>query len=233
MGQNSTIVANADNTPVYVKVDAGDHDGIEFVKLYVNNEFVRQENNDPYEWGKPHVDHDYPLNNMKTGTYKIVAVAVDHHGNQPVKHINISVGEGFCNCPNNYDPVIGCDGKEYSNACVAECNGQYCPDSGENNIQIEFITPIEPEHNFRYKAGIDLFVKVDAKDNEVGIEKVELYVNGEYLRSEYHAPYEWGKPHVNDDHPLNNLSAGGYEITAVAINKDGVQRSETVRIRVR
>lgn len=131
-----------------------------------------------------------------------------------------------CNCPSLYQPVIGCDGKTYNNACAARCAGQYC------NIQLEFITPIEPENNFRYRAGIDLFVKMDAKD-DVGIEEVKLYVNGEYIRSEYHAPYEWGKPHRDDDHLLNNLSAGGYELTAVAINKDGKQESETIRIGVR
>ena len=116
---------------------------------------------------------------------------------------------------------------------MAECNDQYCPDSGEDNIQLEFITPIGTTDNVVFQAGTDLFVEVYAKDDEVGIEKVKLYVNGEFVRSEYRAPYEWGKPHKDDDHRLNNLSAGVHEITAVAINKDGVQRSETVSISVR
>lgn len=132
-----------------------------------------------------------------------------------------------CNCPSLYQPVIGCDGKMYNNACAARCAGQYC------NIQLEFITPIETEYNTRFKAGTDLFVKVDAKDDGVGIKEVKLYVNGEFVRSEYHTPYEWGKPHRDDDHLLNNLSAGGYELTAVAINEDGKQKPETITIGVR
>lgn len=76
---------------LYVKVDAHDNDGIKYVKLYVNGYFVRQENNAPYEWGKPHTNNDHQLNNLQAGTYELKAVAEDHHGNKTTKKYYIVV----------------------------------------------------------------------------------------------------------------------------------------------
>lgn len=65
---------------LYVKVDAADPDGtVAKVLLYLNNEFVRQENLFPYEWGAAG-QNDPLLYNLPAGTYVLKAVATDNDG---------------------------------------------------------------------------------------------------------------------------------------------------------
>lgn len=70
-----------------VDVQATDNDGIQNVKLYLNNKFVRQENILPYEWG----GNDSVLKNMKQGTYELKAVATDKKGNTAEAKITVKV----------------------------------------------------------------------------------------------------------------------------------------------
>ena len=73
---------------LYIKVNASDADGsINNVKLYLNNNFIRQENFDPYEWG----NNDNQLKNLKSGSYTLKAVATDNKGKTTTKSISFSV----------------------------------------------------------------------------------------------------------------------------------------------
>ncbi len=72
---------------VNVDVQATDNDGIQNVKLYVNNKFVRQENILPYEWG----GNDNALKKMEPGSYELKAVATDKKGNTAEAKVTVRV----------------------------------------------------------------------------------------------------------------------------------------------
>ncbi len=57
------------NTNLYVKVHPNKYQDIEWMELYVNNQFVRKESQYPYEWCKQGSSGDNYLKNMQPGTY--------------------------------------------------------------------------------------------------------------------------------------------------------------------
>ncbi|KAA1242662.1 Ig-like domain-containing protein [Aquimarina sp. RZ0] len=64
---------------LYSKVNAIDIDGnIENVKLYIDDNFVRQENFAPYEWGHPTSPNPNELNDLPVGRHVLKAVATDN-----------------------------------------------------------------------------------------------------------------------------------------------------------
>ncbi|MBQ4819516.1 Ig-like domain-containing protein [Aquimarina sp. MMG016] len=65
-----------------VEVNATDQDGtINNVRLYINNNLVRQENVFPYTWGHATSPNPEEVNGLSPGTYTIKAVATDNEGN--------------------------------------------------------------------------------------------------------------------------------------------------------
>lgn len=71
---------------------ADDNDGnVANVKLYINNDFIRQETHAPYEWGHLE-DKDAKLKNLSSGTYKLKAIAEDNKGGKKEKQITITIG---------------------------------------------------------------------------------------------------------------------------------------------
>ncbi|MBW1296211.1 Ig-like domain-containing protein [Aquimarina litoralis] len=75
---NITVDEGYDLTAV---VNASDPDGtIANVKLYIDNNLVRQENKVPYEWGHDTSPNPQELNGLGTGSYTFKAVATDDDG---------------------------------------------------------------------------------------------------------------------------------------------------------
>lgn len=77
-----------------------------------------------------------------------------------------------CNCMTLYDPVLGCDGKIYSNSCVAQRNGvtSWTP---------YYLTDID---NPQINENKDIKISINSADNtlvlesqQVDIEKYSLY----------------------------------------------------------
>jgi len=73
----SSSLTTGDN--LYVKISASDDDTIEWVKLYVNNAFLRAETLAPYEWGISS-GQDPLLFHLVKGNYWLKAEVSDSHG---------------------------------------------------------------------------------------------------------------------------------------------------------
>ena len=56
---------------LYVRVNANRHQDIEWMKLYINGKFIRQESNSPYEWNGKGSNGDAYLKSMKKGNYTL------------------------------------------------------------------------------------------------------------------------------------------------------------------
>lgn len=56
---------------IYVRVDCQKYQDIEFMELYLNNEFIHKENQYPFEWCKENGNSDYKLRNLKKGYYTL------------------------------------------------------------------------------------------------------------------------------------------------------------------
>ncbi|KZS39492.1 hypothetical protein AWE51_25835 [Aquimarina aggregata] len=75
---NITVDEGYDLTAV---VNASDSDGtVANVKLYINNDFVRQEVNAPYEWGHDTSPNPQEINGLGTGSYTFKAIVTDNDG---------------------------------------------------------------------------------------------------------------------------------------------------------
>lgn len=87
-----------------VVVNAVDNDGsIANVRLYINDEFVRQENRAPYEWGTANAGNEDPLLlNLSVGNYTLRTVATDNSGTTTSTTKSITIVDS------NPDPNTGC-----------------------------------------------------------------------------------------------------------------------------
>ena len=92
--------------------------------------------------------------------------------------------------------------EEYCTIIVKDGHNNYC----EKEVWYE-----KGKHNTHYRKHSNVYVKVTARKHQ-DIEWCELYVDGRKVRREMNAPYEWGKPHSNNDHLLNQMRPGSYRL---------------------
>ncbi len=84
----------------------------------------------------------------------------------------------------------------------------------------------DPSGNTSVEVGYtNLAVTVNASDTDGSVEGVKLYVDGNLIREEVQAPYEWGKG--NNVGELLGLSVGQHTIKAEATDDDGATTSKT------
>lgn len=92
---------------------------------------------------------------------------------------------------------------------------------------------VAPENGEEFPIGTDLYVNVDASDSDGSIEKVDLFLNNEFVRTEILSPYEWGAEGQEFDDPLlQNLAAGTYTLKAVATDNEGASAETSITIQV-
>lgn len=66
--------------------------------------------------------------------------------------------------------------------------------------------------------------------SSTGIDNVKLYVDGEFLRQENVAPYEWG--HAGKPDELLGLSVGDHTVKAVVTGTNGVETETSINVKV-
>lgn len=92
-----------------------------------------------------------------------------------------------------------------------------------------FIAPTASVFNEGYS---ELYVKIDAQDDKEVL-SVALSVDGNEIRTETGAPYEWGAENSANDNELLGLTSGEHILTAVIKDNEGKQTviSKTIRIK--
>lgn len=168
---------------LYVRVDPQKYQDVKYMELWVNGHYIRKENNYPYEWAKGSSGDNY-LRNLQAGTYKLKVKMKDKCGYSYYKYCTVYVG-GY-----NPNPPGG--------------NTSYChPNVWFHKTKLEW-PPLYLEWPPLH---VKMYVNVKAQYSQ-GVEWMKLYVNGQFVRKESSAPYEWGKPYLKNDHPLRNLQQG-------------------------
>ncbi|UII23856.1 Ig-like domain-containing protein [Fulvivirga ligni] len=90
---------------------------------------------------------------------------------------------------------------------------------GGNSVpQVQWINPT-PSEGANLAAGSSISVQISASDAD-GISNASLSINGNFVRQENLAPYEWGAQGQNDP-LLQNLNAGNYTLSVIVTDNQG------------
>jgi hypothetical protein len=94
--QKHTFYAGED---VYVRVKPQKHYDINYMEIWVNNQYIRKETSYPYEWCKSSGGGDNYLRNLTPGNYKIKCKIVDKCGGCHYIYYDICVtgNNNYCN----------------------------------------------------------------------------------------------------------------------------------------
>lgn len=84
---------------------------------------------------------------------------------------------------------------------------------------------VDPRDGSIYNNGDSLSVAVEASDRGGFIAGVTLFLNGQLVREESSAPFEWGP---QSDSLLNNLALGSYVLRAVATDNQGASSEASI-----
>ena len=122
----------------------------------------------------------------------------------------------------DWNPALGPTGQ----GCYG-LPGENCSDANTAPA-ISFATPA---NGGQLNPGSSVAVEANATDADGSVAYVELFVNNTFVRRENLAPYQWGQANQNDP-LLQNLTAGTYELKAVAYDNDGDSNQATITITV-
>ena len=89
----------------------------------------------------------------------------------------------------------------------------------------------ELRDNQVFEIGEQIRVEAILANVASAIERVELLINGESIRAERLAPYEWGNRQTQDPE-LFELAVGQHRLTLLAIQQDGGSFSATITINI-
>ncbi len=199
------------STEIYVKVTPEKYQDIDYMELYVNDQYVRKESSFPYEWCRPNQQGDSHLRNLQSGNYELRVKVKDKCGQYYEKTLNVGISN-----LDNPETVSLEDVFNDGNSCEWEFDFEepgYCSNTFYGRYNATF-------GGSEILPGSDIYVKVTPRHYQ-DIEWVDLYVNGDKKRRENSYPYEWCKPNQPGDNYLRNMPSGTYYLKVGVQDKCG------------
>ena len=89
---------------------------------------------------------------------------------------------------------------------------------------------ISPNANQHFEIGSSVYVEVSA--DRPDIDHMDLSINGQPIRREQTAPYEWGRPNGEGDSQLRNLQPGSYDLVVSVRDECSNDSQKTITFHV-